>query len=248
MEMRASLVVTLALFASASVFAVACHTTTQDGGAAGNGADPAATTTGTGASHTPPPVPSDDGGETLPTNPTGVADASTSCAAQAAPGSMDAINVTTLTTEITVPMCIYKGSVLLIVNTASMCGFTPEYGPLETIYTKYGPQGFYVLGFPSQTFNQEYGDASDVSAFCTSQYGVTFPMFQIANVNAPNEQPLYTWLKAQPNGQLNGSPDIEWNFAKFLISKTGQVVQRFDHATYPDDPSVTSAIEAELAK
>jgi glutathione peroxidase len=160
------------------------------------------------------------------------------------PGEIYAISVRKLADTTEIPLCRFKGSVLLIVNTASYCGYTPEYGPLETIYTTYRAQGFYVLGFPSQTFQQEDPNEMTVSAFCTTQYGITFPMFAIGNVNAPMEQPLYTWLKAQPGM----SADVGWNFEKFLISRDGHVAGRFLTPVPPDDPMVTDAIEAELAK
>jgi glutathione peroxidase len=221
---------------------IACTSASTSGGA--STASPSKPDSGNG--YVPPvPDPPDDGGSGITIDPTGVPDASTDCQATAKPGSIYAINVTTLTSEKSVPMCIYQGKVLLVVNTASMCGYTPQYGPLQTIYQQYASQGFLVLGFPSQTFNQEYADAGAVSSFCTSTYGITFPMFSIANVNPPDEQPLYTWLKAQPNGLQT---DIEWNFAKFIIGKTGDVVKRFDHTITPDDPMVTSVIQAELAK
>jgi glutathione peroxidase len=205
--------------------------------------DTATSATATDAgTHTPQAVP--EGGATNGTL-AGVPNADTACVAQAAAGSIGAINVTSLDESVTVPMCIYKGAVLLIVNTASHCGYTPQYTPLEAIYKKYGAQNFYVLGFPSQSFNQEDADASTVSTFCTTTYGITFPMFKIANVNAPDEQPLYTWLKGHQDA---GGGDIEWNFAKFIIAKDGTLVQRFAHTITPDDPMVTSVIEAELAK
>ncbi len=191
----------------------------------------------------PPPTPIDAG--YAPPPPTGIADASTDCLSRAKPGSLDAITVTTLTSEVTVPMCIYKGKVLLIVNTASMCGYTPQYTPLQALYAKYASNGFFVLGFPSQSFNQEFSNGADVSSFCTTNYGITFPMFKIANVNAPAEQPLYTWLKAQP---ASGTADVAWNFEKFVIGKNGDVAQRFLTGVPPDDPSVTTVIEAELAR
>ncbi len=235
----------LGVLAVSSALVFACSSTTQSSGGGGdgttNGVEP-----GTDAGHhVAPPVPTAmDAGYVAPP-PTGLADASTDCSASAKPGSLDAINVTTLTSEVTVPMCIYKGKVLLVVNTASMCGYTPQYTPLQAIYAKYVSQGFLVLGFPSQSFNQEFSDGKDVSSFCTTNYGITFPMFKIANVNAPDEQPLYTWLKAQPN---SGTADVAWNFEKFIIGKKGDVVQRFLTGTTPDDASVTAVIEAELAK
>ncbi len=160
------------------------------------------------------------------------------------PGELYALSVRKLSDTQDIPLCRFRGSVLMIVNTASYCGYTPEYGPLEKIYEKYRDQGLYVLGFPSMTFNQENSNEQQISSFCTTTYGITFPMFALGNVNAPNEQPVYAWLKAQPGM----SADVAWNFEKFLVSRDGRVVNRFLTAVYPDDPSVTAAIEAELAK
>jgi glutathione peroxidase len=160
------------------------------------------------------------------------------------PGEIYALTVRKLSDTREIPMCRFKGSALLVVNTASFCGYTPQYAPLETIYEKYRDQGFYVLGFPSKTFNQETSNETEISSFCTTTYGITFPMFAIGNVNAPDEQPMYTWLKSQPNM----SADVGWNFEKFLVSRDGHVVNRFLTPVTPDDPTVTAAIEAELAK
>lgn len=165
-----------------------------------------------------------------------------------------------------VSMCRYRGKVVMIVNTASHCGYTPEYEPLQQIYSKYKAQGFLILGFPSKTFNQEFESGTDVSEFCTTQYGITFPMFAISNVNPPDENPIYTWLKQQPGTWgASASPystPIGWNFEKWLVSKKGTVATRFlTAALYPNGPAdaapqdkytdyaaVTAAIEAELAK
>jgi glutathione peroxidase len=160
------------------------------------------------------------------------------------PGEIYALDIRKLSDTKLIPMCRFKGSALLIVNTASFCGYTPQYAPLQAIYTKYRDQGFYVLGFPSKSFAQESSNEADVTSFCTTTYGITFPMFAIANVNAPDEQPMYTWLKSQPGM----SADVAWNFEKFLVSRDGHVVNRFLTAVTPDDPTVTAAIEAELAR
>ena len=171
------------------------------------------------------------------------------CSAASAPaGSIYAISAKRLIENDEFPLCRFEGNVLLVVNGASHCGYTPHYGPLQKeLYAKYRAQGFYVLAFPSDTFNQEEATAAGVSKACIDEYGIRFPMFAIGNVNPPNEQPVYTWLKGQPGM----SAAIPWNFEKFLISKTGQVVKRFAHTTDPDpatDPQIRDAIVAELAK
>jgi glutathione peroxidase len=160
------------------------------------------------------------------------------------PGELYALSATKLTEGSDVPLCRFDGSVLMIVNVASHCGYTPQYAPLQALYAKYRAKGFYVLGFPSKSFNQESASDADVSAFCTNEYKITFPMFTIANVNAPNEQPVYTWLKGQPGFDA----DIPWNFEKWIITRHGKVAQRIAYTTSPDEPEVVSAIEAELAK
>jgi glutathione peroxidase len=164
------------------------------------------------------------------------------CTGQA--GELYALSARALGATEEIPLCRFEGSVLLVVNVASHCGYTPQYTPLQAVYEKYKAQGFYVLGFPSDSFNQESDDEKEISKFCTDTYKITFPMFAIGDVNGPGEQPVYTWLKSQPDQ----SKDIAWNFEKFLITRTGKVAARFAHTTTPDDPSVTAAIEAELAK
>ncbi|MBS2017016.1 MAG: glutathione peroxidase [Deltaproteobacteria bacterium] len=162
-----------------------------------------------------------------------------------AAGSIYAVNVTKLDSTDAIPMCRFEGSVLMVVNVASACGNTPQYEPLQKLYDKYRARGFYVLGFPCNQFGaQESGTEKEISTFCTSTYGITFPMFTKGNVNPPNVQPLYQWIKSQPGM----SADISWNFEKFLVSRKGQVVKRIADGTQPDDPEVVSAIEAELAK
>ena len=173
----------------------------------------------------------------------------TTCSPAAAPNSFFALDSYDLGKTRDVSMCEYRGQVIMVVNTASYCGYTPEYTPLEKIFEKYMMQGFVILGFPCNQFGgQEPGEDSDISTFCTSQYGIKFPMFTKSNVNPPDENPIYTWLKTTASMSLDAGQDITWNFNKFLLSRKGEVVARYDSPVSPDDPTVTSAIEAELAK
>ena len=127
----------------------------------------------------------------------------------------------------------YAGQVLLIVNTASACGFTPQYRGLEALQQAYGPRGFSVLGFPCNQFGgQEPGDARQIEQFCSSNYDVTFPMFAKIDVNGSRAHPLYTYLKGEKTGLLGSG--IKWNFTKFLIDRTGKVVGRFAPTVTPD--------------
>jgi glutathione peroxidase len=138
----------------------------------------------------------------------------------------------------------YKGQVLLIVNTASKCGFTPQYEGLEALYRKHRDQGFAVLGFPCNQFGaQEPGDAAEIASFCSLTYGVSFPMFGKIEVNGPAAHPLYAWLKTKKKGLL-GSEAIKWNFTKFLIDRNGEPVERFAPTTTPQ--ALESAVEALL--
>jgi len=147
-----------------------------------------------------------------------------------------------------VNLASYQGKVILMVNTASKCGNTPQYAPLEALYTKYSPKGFVILGFPSNDFGQqEPGTSEEISEFCTKNYGVTFDMFSKIDVNGSTAAPLYQFLTSpETNPKFAGK--ITWNFEKFLISKEGKVVNRFTPKTQPDSTQVVSAIEAELAK
>jgi glutathione peroxidase len=125
------------------------------------------------------------------------------------------------------PLSNYKGQVLLVVNTASKCGFTPQYDGLEALYRKYHAKGFIVLGFPCNQFGaQEPGDAADIARFCSDTYGVTFPMFEKTNVNGASAHPLYRFLKGEAKGVF-GTGAIKWNFTKFLVDRSGGVVSRF---------------------
>lgn len=135
----------------------------------------------------------------------------------------------------------YAGQVLLIVNTASKCGYTPQYEGLESLHQRYAAQGFSVLGFPSNDFKgQEPGSEKDIQEFCTLTYGVKFPMFEKVVVTGDNATPLYKSL-AQATGTAPG-----WNFHKYLISRDGRVVANFPSKVKPDDPIVIEAIEREL--
>lgn len=120
-----------------------------------------------------------------------------------------------------------KGKVLLVVNTASKCGFTPQYDGLEELFKKYGDQGFEVLGFPCNQFGaQEPGNADEIDQFCKVNFGVTFPLLQKVEVNGDNASPLFDWMKSEAPG-LMGSKSIKWNFTKFLIDREGNVVRRY---------------------
>ena len=130
----------------------------------------------------------------------------------------------------------FQGRVLLIVNTASKCGFTPQYAALEQLHTQYHHRGFEVLGFPCNQFGaQEPGTAQQIQAFCSVNFGVTFPLSAKIDVNGPRRHPLYAWLTAPENGFPG---DIEWNFEKFLIDRDGRVNCRYPAGTKPTDPGL----------
>ncbi|AOJ09575.1 glutathione peroxidase [Burkholderia mayonis] len=129
----------------------------------------------------------------------------------------------------------YRGKVLLIVNTASECGFTPQYGGLQQLYDRFRERGLVVLGFPCNQFGkQEPGDASQIGAFCEKNFGVTFPMFAKIDVNGANAHPLYRYLAEEAPGIL-GLKAIKWNFTKFLVNREGEIVKRYAPSTKPDD-------------
>ena len=139
----------------------------------------------------------------------------------------------------------YRGKVLLIVNTATGCGFTPQYAGLEKLHQDYGARGFAVLGFPCNQFGaQEPGDAEQIGAFCQRNYGVGFPMMAKVDVNGAHAAPLFRWLKEQAPGML-GSQAIKWNFTKFLIGRDGRVIRRYAPQDKPE--SLARDIEAALA-
>ncbi len=140
----------------------------------------------------------------------------------------------------------HQGRVLLVVNVASQCGLTPQYRTLEQLQQTYAAQGFSVLGFPCNQFmGQEPGTADEIAEFCSTTYGVTFPMFSKIEVNGEGRDPLYAELTTHPDGE-GYTGDIRWNFEKFLISPSGDVVGRFAPQVEPDSPEITSAIESQL--
>jgi glutathione peroxidase len=140
-----------------------------------------------------------------------------------------------------VPLSDYRGKVMLIVNTASKCGFTPQYAGLEELYKAYHGKGLTILGFPCDQFgHQEPGSSEEISAFCERNYGVTFPMFEKIEVNGANAHPLYGYLKDEKPGLL-GTRNIKWNFTKFLVDRAGKVVARFAPTDTPG--SIRPAIE-----
>lgn len=136
----------------------------------------------------------------------------------------------------------YKGKVLLIVNTASKCGFTPQYEGLEALQRKYQDEGLAVLGFPCNQFGaQEPGNAEEIASFCSTNYEVSFPLFAKIDVNGANAHPLYAWLKESAPGVL-GTEAIKWNFTKFLVGKDGKVLERYAPTTKPQE------LEADIEK
>lgn len=159
----------------------------------------------------------------------------------------------------------FKGQVLLIVNLASQCGFTPQYAGLQNLFERYQERGLQVLGFPCNDFaGQEPGEAEEIQSFCTSKFNVQFPLFEKININSEPRHPLYAWLiEAQPtalapvNSDLRAKlaeyqllpkqeSDVLWNFEKFLIGRDGQILNRFSPDTTPDDPRLIATIESAL--
>ena len=137
----------------------------------------------------------------------------------------------------------YKGKVVLVVNTASQCGFTGQYKGLEELYRTYADRGLVVLGFPCDQFgHQEPGDEEEIATFCERNFGVTFPLFAKVDVNGPDAHPLYQWLRSEQSGMVGSK--IRWNFTKFLIDPEGNVVKRYGSTTTPDQ--IADDIEALL--
>ena len=144
-----------------------------------------------------------------------------------------------------VPLSQFRGKVMLIVNTASECGFTPQFGGLEELHKSYAGKGLAVLGFPCNQFgSQDPGSDEEISEFCQLNYGVSFPMMSKIDVNGPTAHPLYKWLSSEAPGLL-GSKAIKWNFTKFLVGKDGQVIKRYAPLDKPAD--LAKDIEAALA-
>lgn len=157
------------------------------------------------------------------------------------------IEVQTIDGE-TIKLEQYKGKVLLIVNTASKCGFTGQYDGLQKLYETYSKDGLVILGFPSNDFmNQEPGGNDEIASFCKINYGVTFPLFEKVSVKGDAQHPLYRYLcSKQTNPEFDGK--ISWNFNKFLISSDGKVINRFGSRTKPDDKKLVAAIQEALVK
>jgi glutathione peroxidase len=142
----------------------------------------------------------------------------------------------------------YAGKVVLAVNVASKCGFTPQYAGLQALHDRYGDRGFTVLGFPSnQFFNQEPGSAEQIQEFCSLNYGVSFPLFAKLDVKGGEQHPLYAILSEAPD-DAGKAGNVAWNFEKFLVGRDGRVVRRFRSKVVPEDPKVIEAIESALAQ
>lgn len=146
-----------------------------------------------------------------------------------------------------VDMSKYQGKVLLIVNTASKCGYTKQYAGLQALSEKYKTQGLEVLGFPANNFGgQEPGSAQEIGEFCKKNFGVTFDLFAKSSVKGDDKSPLFSYLTEKANPEKTG--EIDWNFEKFLIARDGQLIDRYKSAITPDSDQLTGAIEAQLAK
>lgn len=153
--------------------------------------------------------------------------------------------VESLTGE-TVELASFRGRPMLIVNSASKCGYTPQYESLQKLHERYGERGLVVIGFPSNDFgNQEPGTAEEIGNFCRLNYGVTFPMMAKVHTKGPDQAPVYRALTAESGEEFQG--EIKWNFTKFLVDPEGRVVARFESSVDPLDEQVTSAVEAQLA-
>lgn len=144
------------------------------------------------------------------------------------------------------PLANFKGKVLLVVNVASHCGYTPQYRALEAVYEKYKDRGLVVLGFPANNFmGQEPGTDEEIKTFCSTKYNVSFPLYSKISVKGENKAPLYQFLTDTTANAATGG-EIKWNFTKFLVDRDGKVIQRFEPAVKPDSPEVISAIENAL--
>jgi glutathione peroxidase len=161
--------------------------------------------------------------------------------------SIHDIPVRTLAGEPT-SLAALAGSTLLIVNVASKCGLTPQYAGLERLHKRYAPRGFSVVGFPCNQFGgQEPGTHEEIAEFCSTTYGVTFPMFEKIEVNGPGRHPIYAELTTTPDAD-GVAGDVKWNFEKFLVDPRGEAVARFRPETGPEDPALVAAVEAHLPR
>ena len=156
--------------------------------------------------------------------------------------TLDALNGTPT------PLGNFKGKVMLVVNVASQCGYTPQYEGLQALYAKYKDQGLVITGFPANNFGgQEPGTNEEIGAFCRSKFGVTFPMFSKISVLGRDKAPLYQYLTDKAANPKTGG-EIQWNFTKFLVDRNGKVIQRFEPDVEPQSKELVSAIEAALKK
>ena len=173
--------------------------------------------------------------------------ASVACSERNKMNTLYDINVDTINGK-SILMDEYKGKTILIVNTASRCGFTGQYEGLQTIYEKYKDQGLIVLAFPSNNFmGQEPGSNESIANFCSTRFNITFPIFAKIDVKGKNQHPLFKWLTSkETNPSFNGG--ITWNFNKFLISPEGEIINRFGSRTKPDNNKIVDAIEQSLPK
>ncbi len=145
------------------------------------------------------------------------------------------------------PLADFRGKVVLVVNVASRCGYTPQYSALEALYEKYKDQGFVIVGFPANNFGaQEPGTNQEIKTFCSRKYNVTFPLYSKVSVKGDDQTPLYQYLTKQTGPSIAG--EIKWNFTKFLVDRNGNVVQRFESAVTPDSKDVVSAVEKQLSQ
>jgi len=145
------------------------------------------------------------------------------------------------------PLADFKGKVVLVVNVASRCGYTPQYSALEALYEKYKDQGFVIVGFPANNFGaQEPGTNEEIKTFCSRKYNVTFPLYSKVSVKGDDQTPLYQYLTKQTGASIAG--EIKWNFTKFLVDRNGNVVQRFESAVTPDSKELISAVEKQLSQ
>ncbi len=146
------------------------------------------------------------------------------------------------------PLAGFKGKVVLVVNVASQCGYTPQYEGLQALYMKFKDRGFVIAGFPANNFGgQEPGTNEEIGAFCKSKYGVTFPMFSKISVKGAGQAPLYKYLTDKAAHPKTGG-EIQWNFTKFLVDREGRVIQRFEPAVEPQSRELVSAVESTLKK
>lgn len=164
-------------------------------------------------------------------------------APEGGPGSVEALSLRKLDGS-PMPIDELRGKVVLFVNVASRCGFTPQYEQLVEIHDRYKERGFLVVGIPCNQFlGQEPGTSEEIASFCSATYGVDFPLLEKQDVNGANRSPLYQWLIGS---QVGGGSDISWNFEKFLVNREGEVVKRFSPRAKPDAPEVLQAIETAL--